>query len=122
MADAPVHSEASNFDNVEVAGTLKVGDTDNNVATITSILTKSEAVDFASIAAGAVGSATVTVTGAEVGDAVALGPPSDLSSDALVVGAFVSAANTVTIRIKNNHATLALDLASATWRVVVFNF
>lgn len=76
-------------------------------------------VDPASIAAGAEDSATFTVPGVELGDQV-LGWSAgvDLTADA-DIEVYVSAANTVTIRISNLHASSALDLATSTWKVLV---
>ncbi|OPG13628.1 hypothetical protein [Microbispora sp. GKU 823] len=81
-------------------------------------LTASADLDFASIAAGAVGTASVTVTGAKVGDVVALGAPSGVNAS-LIWSGYVSAANTVTIRLYNPTGG-AIDPASATWKVAVF--
>jgi hypothetical protein len=41
-----------------------------------------------------------------------------LTADAEVL-AYVSAANTLVIRISNLNASSALDLASSTWKVVI---
>lgn len=87
-------------------------------AKLTSILTASAALDFASIAAAASADLTITVTGAVANDEVALGLPVAPAAG-LVFNAFVSAANTVTIRATNITA-LAVDAASATYSVSVF--
>ncbi|MFI7630266.1 hypothetical protein [Microbispora rosea] len=81
-------------------------------------LVASQAVDFSSIAAGAVGTSSVTVTGAKVGDVVALGAPSGVNAS-LIWSGYVSAADTVTIRMFNPTGG-AIDPASATWKVAVF--
>lgn len=82
-----------------------------------TILKATATLDFASIAAGAVGTLTATVTGAATGDFAIAAPPGNLNAG-LVVFAFVSAANTVTIRIINGTAG-AIDPASATWGIAV---
>lgn len=76
-------------------------------------------VDPASIAAGAEDSATFTVPGLALGDMV-LGVAAgvNLTVDA-ETETFVSAANTLTIRISNLNASTALDLGSSTWKVVI---
>lgn len=80
-------------------------------------LSANSALDFPSIAATASADLTITVTGAEVGDAVSLGLPAAPTAG-LVFNAFVSAANTVTVRATNVTGT-GVDAASATYRVTV---
>lgn len=76
--------------------------------------------DFGNIIAAASADLTITVTGAAVGDVVALGPPS--APDASITyTAFVSAANTVTVR-SHNVGSLAVDQASATFRATVTHY
>lgn len=76
-------------------------------------------VDPASIAAGAEDTGTFTVPGLALGDMViGVGPGVNPTIDAEVL-AFVSAANTLTIRISNLNASTALDLATSTWKVVI---
>lgn len=73
--------------------------------------------DFASIAAGATAELTITVTGAATGDAVSVGPPSTLNAGLQVTG-YVSATNTVTVRVYNSTGS-AVDPASSTWKATV---
>ena len=80
-------------------------------------LSATATLNFASIAAGASADLTVTVTGAVVGDAVHLGLPAAINAG-LTFTAFVSAANTVTVRATNVTGG-AIDPASATFRAVV---
>lgn len=78
-------------------------------------------VDPSSIAAGAEDSATFTVKGLLTSDMV-LGVTAgeDLTnSGEASYDVWVSAADTLKIRITNLHATNAVDLASSTWRVLV---
>ncbi len=84
---------------------------------LSKLLSGSASLNFASIAAAESADLTITVTGAAVGDSVALGLPAAPAAG-LVFNAFVSAANTVTIRASNITA-LAVDAAAATYGVVV---
>ena len=92
-----------------------------NTVRITSIedahLTGSATLDFGSIAADDEEELTITVTGANVGDSVSLGAPAAIESGLVWVG-FVSAADTVTVRVRNTTAG-AIDPASATWKASV---
>jgi len=76
-------------------------------------------VNPASIAAAGEDTATFTIPGVALGDMI-VGYSSgvDLTVDA-DVNVYVSAANTITIRISNLHASVGLDLASSTWKVVI---
>lgn len=76
-------------------------------------------VDPASIAAGAEDSATFTIPGVVLGDAViAFGAGVNLTVDA-DVNVYVSAANTLTVRISNLNGAAGLDLATSTWKVLI---
>lgn len=98
----------------------------NGVTTVNCLLSQGPAgpfvatgaVDFGNAVAGAIVTGTITVTGAATGDAVALAPPSTIDAG-LVWAGFVSAANTVTIRLLNTTGG-AIDPASATWGCVVY--
>lgn len=61
-------------------------------------------------------SPTITVTGAALNDAVVVYPPYALQ--ALTVTGYVSAADTVRIRVQNGSGS-TIDLASGTWQVAV---
>lgn len=74
-------------------------------------------IDPASIASGAQATTTVTVPGAKLGDFAMAAAPYDLQG--LSVHPYVSAADTVTLVIKNGTAG-AVDLASGVWTVKVF--
>lgn len=74
--------------------------------------------DFGSIGAGAVAELTIPLTGAVAGDSVAVAAPAALEAG-LVFSAFVSAADTVSLRVGNLTAG-AIDPASADWTVSVF--
>jgi hypothetical protein len=73
------------------------------------------AVDPGSIAANTRGTATMTVTGAAVGDVVILNMPSTLEAGLLFCGAYVSAADTVTV-VLYNATGAPIDGASIGWR------
>jgi len=75
--------------------------------------------DFGSIAANTTDETTITVTGAVSGDPVAV-TASALESG-LVLTAFVSAADTVTVRL-GNVTVGAIDPASHVYQVVVFQY
>lgn len=77
-------------------------------------------VDPSSIAAGAEDTATFTIPGVAFGDMVMVSPGVSLTATGEAdFSAWVSAANTVTIRITNLHASSAVDLASSTWKLWV---
>ncbi len=81
-------------------------------------LSASASVDFASMADGAGTTATVTVTGAATTDAVTCSPLADPEAGLDVRYARVSAANTVTVAVRNNSGGV-LDPASTSWKCVV---
>lgn len=78
-------------------------------------------VDPSSIAAGAEDTATFTVPGVALGDIVlGVGPGVSLTATGEAsFDAWISAANTLTIRITNLHASSAVDLGSSTWKVII---
>lgn len=80
-------------------------------------ITASAALNFASIAAAASEDLTIALSGASTNDSVSLGLPAALTAG-IVFQAFVSAADTVTVRATNITAG-AVDPASATYRVTV---
>lgn len=75
--------------------------------------------NFASTLNGATSAElTVTVTGAAAGDKVVIGAPATLEAGLIPFG-YVSAANTVSIRVANVSGG-TVDPASASWKVAVF--
>ena len=78
----------------------------------------SATLDFPSIAAAGTANLTIAVAGAAVGDPVAVGVPAAFNAGLSVHG-FVSAADTVTVRVINATAG-ALNPASAAFAVCVF--
>lgn len=111
--NGPVRSE-NGFQTVSInpsTGTVTPG------ATINKILVGSASLDFPSIAAASQGNLTITVAGAAVGDEVIMGLPAAPVAG-LVFNAFVSAANTVTVRASNITAA-PIDPGAATFNVIV---
>jgi hypothetical protein len=88
-----------------------------NGNTITKVLSGSASLDFGSIGAAAQAGLTITVTGAAVGDEVITALPAAPAAG-IVFNAFVSAANTVTIRASNITAA-SVDPVAATYGVIV---
>jgi hypothetical protein len=86
-------------------------------STLTKLLSGSASLNFGSIAAASQANLTITVTGAAVGDEVALALPAAPAAG-IIFNAFVSAANTVTIRASNITLT-AVDPDAATYGVIV---
>jgi hypothetical protein len=86
---------------------------------LTGALSATATLNFASIAAGASEDLTITLTGAVVGDSVDLGLPAAPTAGIVFI-AFVSAADTVTVRATNITGG-AVDPASATYRVTLSN-
>lgn len=85
----------------------------------TSVST-SAAIDFANTLAASFSDQTITLTGANVGDIVMLGLPSDQENTLNVFG-IVSAANTVLLRAQN-VGTIAVDQASKNYRITVLKY
>ncbi|QRM55158.1 hypothetical protein [Sinorhizobium sp. BG8] len=81
------------------------------------ILTGSTTWDPASLADGAGASYNVTVTGAVLGDYCI--PSFSLNTQAMILTAHVTSADTVTVRLQNETGS-TIDLASGTLRVAVF--
>jgi hypothetical protein len=102
---------------LDVDGTTKLG---TSGAVFNAIFSATATLDFPSIGANSTEQLTMTVTGAQVGDSVHLGAPSTLESGLNFCG-FVSAANTVTIRVHNSTGG-SIDPVSATWRATVIDF
>ncbi len=78
----------------------------------------SATLDFGSTAAQSSADLTITVTGAADGDIVIVGPVNASTNANSCFTAWVSAANTVTVRF-NNYSSAAIDPASGTFKVYV---
>lgn len=90
-------------------------------STFSGILTAVATLDFPNTAAQQSSDLTITVPGAAVGDAVALGVPNGSVNANSGFFAWVSAANVVSVRFCNFSAG-AIDPASGSFRVAVFKF
>jgi sarcosine oxidase gamma subunit len=64
---------------------------------------------------------SVTISGAAAGDIVIMNPPSDLESSLTYGGAYVSATDTVKVRL-TNHSAGTVDGASTTWTYCLLRF
>jgi hypothetical protein len=82
------------------------------------VLTSSFTYNPGSLADGAGETKVVTVTGAALGDLVLVGVGVDIVD--MTVTGYVQAANTVEVRLQNESAAGPIDLASSTWKVMVF--
>jgi hypothetical protein len=100
-------------------GGITVGTT-ADASLITSILRGSGTLGTSAIAAGATATQNITVTGAKVGAAVACGGPATLEAG-LLLFAYVSAADTVTLRVANNTAGSITPAGGQSASVLVFN-
>jgi hypothetical protein len=92
----------------------------NGGSEATNLWTVTATLDFPNIAHNTSEELTVTVTGAAVGDTVMLGAPSTIEAGLIFCG-YVSATDTVTIRVHNSTGG-AVDPASNDWRVTVLQF
>ena len=86
--------------------------------TVNHGLTGSATLDFASTNAQLSADLTITVTGAADGDVVSLGVPNAAVNANTSYSAWVSAANTVTVRF-NNYSSGTVDPASGLFKVFV---
>lgn len=82
-------------------------------------ITDTATLNFPSISSNHSEELTMTVTGAATGDIVMLGAPSAIESNLTWCG-YVSAADTVTVRLHNSSSG-GVDPASATWKATVIN-
>lgn len=89
----------------------------NGSVTLTNILTGSATIDFTE---SLTETATITVTGAADGDVVTLGIPHAANNAAAVYSYWVSAANTVTVRMASADAGNPVDPGSGTFTAIVF--
>jgi hypothetical protein len=81
----------------------------------------SAALDFPNTTAGTSSDLTITVTGAALGDVASLGASNAAVSANTSYSAWVSAADTVTVRF-NNYSSGAVNPAGGTFRVMVFKY
>lgn len=106
---------------VSVAGALLAGSLAIGSGTaITKHLSATASLNFGATAAQTCDALTITVTGAADGDAVALGTPASAYTDSNIFWAYVSAADTVTVRRCNITGSPAADIGAATFRADVW--
>lgn len=111
---------------ITISDDLVVGDS-TGTATLTvgegtlikKIAVSTVSINLPSIAAGATGTVTATVTGAATGDAVVFNAASPADGLAFV-GAYVSAANTVTL-VYTNHSGDAVDAGALSTTILWFD-
>jgi hypothetical protein len=87
---------------------------------IQQVLSATAMLDFPSIAAQASADLSIVLSGATIGNSVHLGLPA-APQMGIIFQAFVSAANTVTVRATNITAT-SIDPASAIYRITIMRF
>ena len=103
--------------NIVTSGSVTIG----SGQAIQTVLSASATLDFPSTAAGSNSDLTITVNGAAVGDPVFLGTPA-VNPTSTCYTAWVSVANTVTVRFNDYQAAGLIDPGSGTFRVAVFHF
>lgn len=115
--NAFVYRNLTVSNNLVVAQTSQLG---TNGSAFVFLKTATASLDYGNILAAGFEDLTITVGGAAANDAVILGNPVD-QDGSLDTEAFVSAANTVTVRA-HNVGSLAVDQASKTYRVTVVHY
>ena len=102
---------------VSATGTVAIG---ASGTAITKVLSASATLDFGNTIAQTTTDLTITVTGSAAGDPVFISIPTATGIGTFT--AWVSAADTVTIRFANPNTVVALDPASGSFRATVFKF
>jgi len=116
--ESTLHYHASDRDSANFTGTNWTDLTDGGTTTLHKHTYSANAtLDFPSIAANSTAELTMTVTGAVAGHTVKLGAPAAIETGLIWCG-YVSATDTVTIRIHNMTGG-AINPASASWRARV---
>lgn len=103
---------------LHVDGSVVIG---SSGTPILKVLSATATLDFGSVAAGSFADLAITVTGAAVGDTAMVNGPAAVLDD-VIYNAWVSAADTVTVRAINNELVTARDPASGTFRATVLKF
>ena len=89
--------------------------------TMAKTLTATQYLDFSSTPAASASTLTITVNGAVDGDAVVVGTPGSAASVNGVFSAYVSSANTVTVKFSNSTAG-AVDPSGGIFRVSILKY
>ena len=98
-------------------GSIRLGSTDQ----VKGITRDTVSVDPGSIAANTRGTVTATITGLAATDFIALMPPAALDAGLLFVGAYISAADTVTIMLYNATGS-PIDDSARDWEYLWMDF
>ena len=106
---------------IEFDGTNYYATASSTRYTLTKTLTATATLNFPITLTLTSSILTLTVTGAADGDVVSLGVPTSSVINNGIFTAYVSAANTVTVKF-NNTSSLSLDPASGTFRVSVLKY
>lgn len=106
---------------VEFDGTNYYATSGTTRYTLAKTLTSTRSLNFPNTATNRSSDLTITLTGAQLGDVVLLGVPSTAVSANSCYTAWVSAANTVTVRF-NNYSSGNLNPGSGTFRVTVVRY
>lgn len=116
--DSTSHYHASDRDSANFTGTNWTDLTDGGTTTLHKhTVTGSASLSFGSVASNDTANQNITVTGAVAGQIVMLGPPATIEAGFTWCG-FVSAADTVTVRIHNNNGG-PITPATATWYATI---
>jgi hypothetical protein len=107
---------------VQSLSTGEITATTIDPANIPTIIKASATLDFPSTGAHSSSDLTITVTGAAVGDVVTVAPGLAAISDGSCYTAWVSAANTVTVRFNHYHTGGSTDPVSAVFNIIVTKF
>jgi len=124
---APLKLTAGTNMTTAEAGAVEFDGTDYYVTsgavryTLAKTLTATASLDFGSTAGTSSSNLTITVTGAADGDVVQLGVPSASAAANSCFTAYVSAANTVTVRF-NNYTLGSINPGAGTFRVSVIKY
>ena len=103
--------------NATVSGTLAIG----GGTPIVKILSASATLDFPATTAGTSSLLTISVTGVAIGDVVSIGIPFASLGNNTAYAAWISAANTVTVRFQNSSSA-NIDPGAGVFRVAVMKF
>lgn len=98
---------------------LALGQADEKYVMQSQILSGSAVLDFPDTMPGESSEQTITITGALVGDVVAIGVPDDSTAPGSCFTGRVSATDTVTIKL-NNYSSILINPISGTFKAKVF--